>query len=111
MSFRDDGPVTQADLRANIATAEVDEGELVRVVVNRNRYLGWEACYSHVPEVYQPDAEGFCIVVKPYIHGQLLEKAIDGPAVWPERAIGPEFCDNPSASEDDRPALRGITHV
>ncbi|SRX93813.1 hypothetical protein [Sphingomonas wittichii RW1] [Mycobacterium shimoidei] len=104
-------PVTQDDLRANIAAAAVDEAEVVRVVVDRNRCLGCGVCYFHVPEVYQPDVEGFCIVVKPYVHGHLLEKAIDGAAGCPERAIRLEFWDNPSASEGDRPASRGITHV
>lgn len=104
-------PVTQDDLRANIAAATVDEAELVRVVVNRNRCLGWGVCYSHVPEVYQPDADGFCVVVKPFVHGQLLEKAIEGAAGCPERAIRLEFGDVPSASENDRPVPRGITHA
>lgn len=84
-------PATQDDMRARSTAAEVDEDELVRVVVNRNRCLGWGVCYSHVPEVYQADAEGFCVVVKPYVHGSLLEKAIEGAAGCPERAIRVEL--------------------
>lgn len=104
-------PATQDDMRARFAAAEVDESELVRVVVNRNRCLGWGVCYTHAPEVYQPDAEGFCVVVKPYVHGELLEKAIEGAASCPERAIRVEFCDDVSASEDSRPATTGVHQV
>lgn len=84
-------PATQDDVRTRVAVSDVDPDELVRVVVNRNRCLGWGVCYAHAPEVYQPDAEGFCVVVKPYVHGALLEKAIEGAASCPERAIRVEI--------------------
>jgi len=80
-------PATQDDVRARFAAAEVDESELVRVVVNRNRCMGWGVCYSHAPEIYQPDAEGYCVVVKPHVDPSLLEKALEGAASCPERAI------------------------
>lgn len=80
-------PATQDDVRARFAGAELDENELVRVVVNRNRCMGWGVCYAHAPEVYQPDAEGYCVVVKPHVDTSLLEKAIQGAASCPERAI------------------------
>lgn len=84
-------PGTQADVRDRFAAAEVDESELVRVVVNRNRCMGWGVCYSHAPEIYQPDAEGYCVVVKPHVDPSLLEKAIEGAASCPERAIRVEL--------------------
>ncbi len=87
-------PATQHDMRARFAAAEADESERIRVVVNRNRCLGWGVCYSHAPEVYQPDAECYCVVVKPYVDDNLLEKAIQGAASCPERAIRVELCDN-----------------
>lgn len=80
-------PAAQTDMRTRFAAVEVDESELVRVVVNRNRCMGWGVCYSHAPEIYQPDAEGYCVVVKPHVDAGLLQKAIEGAASCPERAI------------------------
>lgn len=80
-------PATQDDVRTRFAAAQVDESELVRIIVNRNRCWGWGVCYSHAPEVYQPDSEGYCVVVKPHVDGSLLEKALEGAASCPERAI------------------------
>jgi 3-keto-5-aminohexanoate cleavage enzyme len=84
-------PATQGDVRTRFAAAQVDESELVRVIVNRNRCLGWGVCYSHAPEVYQPDSEGYCVVVKPHVDGSLLERALEGAASCPERAIRVEL--------------------
>ncbi|OBF11188.1 3-keto-5-aminohexanoate cleavage protein [Mycobacterium sp. 852002-10029_SCH5224772] len=84
-------PATQDDVRVRFAAPEVDESELVRVVVNRNRCMGWGVCYSHAPEIYQPDADGYCVVVKPHVDASLLEKAIEGAASCPERAIRVEI--------------------
>ena len=84
-------PATQNDMRARFVTAVVDESELVRVVVNRNRCMGWGVCYSHAPEIYQADSEGYCVVVKPHVDASLLEKAIEGAASCPERAIRVEL--------------------
>jgi ferredoxin len=89
-------PGTADDMRARFAAAEVDESELIRVVVNRNRCLGWGACHTHAPEIYQLDAEGFCVVTKPYVDETLLEKAIDGASACPERAIRVELFDETS---------------
>jgi 3-keto-5-aminohexanoate cleavage enzyme len=85
---------TQQDFRSRFAPVETGDGDLVRVVVNRNRCLGWGVCYTHAPEIYQPDAEGYCIVVKPQVSEALLQKAIDGAASCPERAIRVELCDD-----------------
>lgn len=84
-------PATQDDVRTRFAAAEVDESELVRVVVNRNRCMGWGVCYSHAPEIYQADSDGYCVVVKPLVDASLLEKAIEGAASCPERAIRVEL--------------------
>lgn len=51
-------------------------------------------CYSPAPEVCQPDAEGYCVVVKAYVDDSMLENAIQGAAGCPERAIRVELCDN-----------------
>lgn len=104
-------PATQDDMRVRFAAAEVDESELVRVVVNRNRCLGWGVCYSHAPEVYQPDSEGYCVVVKPHVGGSLLEKAIEGAASCPERAIRVELCDNTPALEEAQSVSSGRSDV
>lgn len=84
-------PATQHDVRARFSAAGMDTSGSVRVVVNRNRCLGWGVCYASAPEVYQPDAENYCVVVKPYVQGSLLEKAIEGAASCPERAISVEL--------------------
>lgn len=84
-------PAAQDDVRTRFAAAEGDESELVRVVVNRNRCMGWGVCYSHAPEVYQADSEGYCVVIKPLVDATLLEKAIEGAASCPERAIRVEL--------------------
>ncbi|BBY37939.1 hypothetical protein MMAN_20730 [Mycobacterium mantenii] len=84
-------PATQDHVRTRFAAAQMDESELVRVVVNRNRCMGWGVCYSHAPEIYQPDSEGYCVVVKPHVDASLLEKAIEGAASCPERAIRVEL--------------------
>ncbi|MCV7380803.1 3-keto-5-aminohexanoate cleavage protein [Mycobacterium alsense] len=82
---------TPDDVRTRFAVAETDETELVRVIVNRNRCMGWGVCYSHAPEVYQPDSDGYCVVVKPLVDSGLLEQAIQGAASCPERAIRVEL--------------------
>lgn len=87
-------PATGQQVRTRFAPAEADDGDLVRVVVNRNRCLGWGVCYTHAPEIYQPDADGYCIVVKPQVSAVLLQKAIDGASSCPERAIRVELCDD-----------------
>lgn len=90
-------PATQDDVRARFAAAGVDESEMVRVVVNRNRCLGWGVCYTHAPEIYQADSEGYCVVVKPFVGEALFEKAVEGAAACPERAIRVELPDDASA--------------
>lgn len=90
-------PATQDDVRARFAAPAVDESEMVRVVVNRNRCMGWGVCYSYAPEIYQPDAEGYCVVVKPYVDETLFQKAVEGAAACPERAIRVELPDDASA--------------
>jgi ferredoxin/uncharacterized protein (DUF849 family) len=84
-------PATQDDVRDRFVAAVADESEMVRVVVNRNRCMGWGVCYSHAPEIYQADAEGYCVVIKPQVDASLLEKAIEGAASCPERAIRVEL--------------------
>jgi 3-keto-5-aminohexanoate cleavage enzyme len=84
-------PATPDDVRVRFAAADVDESELVRVVVNRNRCMGWGVCYAHAPEIYQADSDGYCVVVKPQVDASLLQKAIEGAASCPERAIRVEL--------------------
>lgn len=73
----------------------------MRVVVNLNRCMGWGVCYTHAPEIYQPDEEGFCVVVKPFVGERLAEKALEGASVCPERAIRVELCEDTPGSVDD----------
>ncbi|MGE2725626.1 3-keto-5-aminohexanoate cleavage protein [Mycolicibacterium pulveris] len=104
-------PATQDDLRTRFAVADVDDSEMVRVVVNRNRCMGWGVCYAHAPEIYQADAEGYCVVVKPYVDEELYEKAIEGAAACPERAIRVELPDDVPAPGYARSVAGGSTTV
>lgn len=57
------------------------------VTVDSQRCMGHGQCYAHGPDVYQPDDEGFCIVVQPDVHGDDLKQAIAGAEACPESAI------------------------
>lgn len=63
-------------MRARFVSADVDDIELVKVFVNRNRCMGWGVCYSHAPEIYQTDSEGYSVVPKSQVDASLLEKAM-----------------------------------
>jgi ferredoxin len=52
--------------------------------------MGHGQCYAYAPDVYEPDAEGFCVVRMPSIDsvdGALLEQARQGARACPESAI------------------------
>ncbi|HET7742842.1 MAG TPA: ferredoxin [Mycobacterium sp.] len=59
----------------------------MRVTVDSQRCMGHGQCYVHAPEVYEPDAEGFCVVVKHDVEGADLDQALQGAQVCPESAI------------------------
>ena len=49
--------------------------------------MGHGQCYSRAPQVYEPDDEGYCVVVEPEVKGDLLRHASEGAEACPESAI------------------------
>nr|WP_231743504.1 ferredoxin [Mycobacterium sp. GA-2829] len=49
--------------------------------------MGHGQCYAHGPDVYEPDEEGFCVVLKPFVEGDQLKQAVAGAEACPESAI------------------------
>lgn len=59
----------------------------MKVTVDPERCMGHGQCYAHAPDIYQPDADGFCVVIKPHVEADDLEQAIRGAESCPESAI------------------------
>lgn len=59
----------------------------MRVNVDSSACMGHGQCYAHAPRVYQPDAEGYCVVIESDVDGDLLRQANEGAEACPERAI------------------------
>lgn len=59
----------------------------MRVSVDPELCMGHGQCYARSPQVYEPDDEGFCMVIEPAVEGDLLLRAIEGAEVCPEKAI------------------------
>jgi ferredoxin len=59
----------------------------MKVSVESTACMGHGQCYAHAPQVYQPDSDGYCVVVEPDADGALLGQAIEGAEACPERAI------------------------
>ncbi|MGV0643904.1 ferredoxin [Mycolicibacterium sp. XJ2546] len=59
----------------------------MKVSVDPQRCMGHGQCYTHAPEIYQFDAEGYCVVVKPEVEGDALTQAVKGAQACPESAI------------------------
>ncbi len=59
----------------------------MRVVVDPEACMGHGQCYARAPQVYEPDDEGFCVVIEPEVEGDLLRQAIEGAEACPESAI------------------------
>lgn len=91
---RDLSAADRDDVRSRFTPNRGDDEAAVRVVVNRNRCMGWGVCYQHIPEIFQPDADGFCDVIKPLVGEGLADKALEGASVCPERAIRVELCED-----------------
>jgi ferredoxin len=49
--------------------------------------MGHGQCYVRAPQVYQPDDEGYCVVMEPQAERDLLPHAIEGAEACPESAI------------------------
>ncbi|ODQ93476.1 cytochrome [Mycolicibacterium holsaticum] len=49
--------------------------------------MGHGQCYAHAPEIYEPDADGYCVVIKPDVDGDDLTQARIGAQACPESAI------------------------
>lgn len=59
----------------------------MRVVVDSELCMGHGQCYAHAPDVYEPDEEGFCVVLKPNVEGGERDQALAGAQACPESAI------------------------
>ncbi|MDQ2636846.1 MAG: ferredoxin [Actinomycetota bacterium] len=59
----------------------------MRVTVDPERCMGHGQCYAHAPQIYEPDAEGYCVVVKPDVDGDDVAQARKGAQACPESAI------------------------
>ncbi|MGB9303880.1 MAG: ferredoxin [Mycobacterium sp.] len=57
----------------------------MRVVVDPETCMGHGQCYARAPQVYEPDDEGYCVVIES--DGDLLRHAIEGAEACPESAI------------------------
>jgi ferredoxin len=49
--------------------------------------MGHGQCYTHAPDIYEADAEGYCVVRKPIVTGPDIDQAITGAKACPESAI------------------------
>jgi ferredoxin len=49
--------------------------------------MGHGQCFAYAPDVYEPDDEGFCIVLKHDVEGDELQQAVQGAEACPESAI------------------------
>jgi ferredoxin len=59
----------------------------MKMRVDSKAWMGHGQCYAHASDVYQPDDEGYCVVIEPDVEGELLREAIEGAEACPERAI------------------------
>ncbi|MEB3070674.1 ferredoxin [[Mycobacterium] vasticus] len=59
----------------------------MKVSVDPNLCMGHGQCYARAPQVYQPDEDGYCVVIESDVDGDLLRDAIRGAEACPERAI------------------------
>lgn len=59
----------------------------MKVVVDSELCMGHGQCYAYAPDVYEPDEDGFCVVLKNDVEGDELDRALQGARVCPESAI------------------------
>lgn len=59
----------------------------MKVVVDPERCMGHGQCYTHAPSIYEPDEDGFCVVLKSDVEGDDLQQAVQGAEACPESAI------------------------
>jgi ferredoxin len=59
----------------------------MRVTVDPERCMGHGQCYAHGPDVYEPDEDGYCVVVMSDVEGDEIQQAVDGAQACPESAI------------------------
>lgn len=58
------------------------------VVVDREVCMGHGQCCARAQQVYEPDDEGFCVVIEPRVDGDLLRHTHEvAPEACPESAI------------------------
>ena len=63
---------------------------MAKVRVDEELCTGHGRCYSLGPEVFEADEMGHCVVVRPDVSGDLIEKAKLGESSCPESAIAVE---------------------
>jgi ferredoxin len=49
--------------------------------------MGHGQCHAHAPDVYEPDEEGFCVVLRHDVKGEERDQALAGAQACPESAI------------------------
>lgn len=59
----------------------------MKVAVDPTRCMGHGQCSAHGPDVYEPDEEGYCVVLMTEVEGDELEQAVKGAEACPESAI------------------------
>ncbi|WP_433598216.1 ferredoxin [Nocardia sp. CA-135953] len=59
----------------------------MEVSVDPELCAGHGQCYTHAPDVFEPDDDGFCVVRVLAPEGELAEAARAGAQACPERAI------------------------
>ena len=59
----------------------------MKVSVNRDLCTGHGRCYVLAPEVFAPDENGYCMVIKPEVSAEFEAQALVGVKNCPEDAI------------------------
>lgn len=59
----------------------------MKISVDRSICTGHGRCYSLAPDVYQPDDDGYCVIIAAEVRDDLEEQARVGSLNCPEDAI------------------------
>jgi ferredoxin len=63
----------------------------MRLVLDRERCQGHGRCYSTAPDAFEPDEEGYAVLIAPDVAGSDRDRAIAVARSCPERAISVEL--------------------
>ena len=59
----------------------------MRVILDEAACVGHGRCYTLAPEVFDADDQGHCLVIRPVVDAELVDRAAIGVANCPERAL------------------------